>query len=213
MIMAGCLMSLGLATTTAQADNSPLGSTQLYASEESAETCTDPFIENPFMRFGDDRDYVRAPDGSFEDARLSGWQLSGAKRVTEADPVDLGATDGRGMLSMPTGSTAISPTMCVDLNYPTFRVLAKAVRNADSAEFRIEVAYPDADKPAWEELSKFDGKQFTNAGSGWRLTDHMDMKPELGGKAWGYRRVAFRFTALAGNWRLDDLYVDPRRRI
>ncbi len=39
------------------------------------------------------------------------------------------------------------------------------------------------------------------------------MKVDLGGKQAGFRRVAFRFTALSGNWRLDDLYVDPRRRI
>ena len=83
----------------------------------------------------------------------------------------------------------------------------------DSSEFRIEVVYPDSKKREWEELSKFDGKQFQNAGSGWRLTSDMDMKPDLGGKTAGFRRVAFRFTALSGNWRVDDLYVDPRRRI
>jgi hypothetical protein len=117
------------------------------------------------------------------------------------------------MLSLTARATAISPTMCVDLNYPTFRVLTKAVGRTDSSQFKIEVVYPDSAKPTWEELSKFDGKQFTNAGSGWRLTNDMDMKPDLGGKAAGFRRVAFRFTALTGTWRVDDLYVDPRRRI
>ena len=213
LIMAGCLMSLTFATA-AEADTTPLGNTQLLASAASAKTCSAPLIEKPFTRFGDQRDYVMAPDGSFEDAVLSGWQLSGsARRVTEADPVDLGASDGAGMLSLAARATAISPTMCVDLNYPTFRVLTKAVGRADSSEFKIEVVYPDSAKPTWEELSKFDGKQFTNAGLGWRLTNDMDMKADLGGKSAGFRRVAFRFTALTGTWRVDDLYVDPRRRI
>ena len=213
LIIAGGLISLAF-STAAQADSTPLGSTQLFATAESSQTCSTPLIENPFTRFGDRRDYVMAPSGSFESTALSGWQLSAAaRRVTEFDPVDLGANDGSGMLSLPAKATAISPTMCVDLDYPTFRVLTKAVGKPDSSEVKIEVVYPDSKKREWEELSKFDGKQFVNAGSDWRLTSDMDMKPDLGGKTAGFRRVAFRFTALSGNWRVDDLYVDPRRRI
>lgn len=212
LTVAGCCAWLALATA-AQADTTPLGSTQLFASAASINTCSTPLIQNPFVRFRDNRDYVLAPDGSFEDAVLSGWQLAGAKRVTETDPVKLGANDGRGMLAMPARSTAISPTMCVDLDYPTFRLLGKAVRLPDSAAFKIEIVYPDSAKPVWEELTKFDGKQFVYAGSGWLLTSDLDMKPDLGGKTAGFRRVAFRFTALSGEWRIDDLYVDPRRRI
>jgi hypothetical protein len=212
LIVLGCFMSLSFATA-AQADTLPLGSTQLFATAESSQTCSSPRIENPFTRFGDHRNYVMAPSGSFESTKLLGWQLAGsAQRVTEFDPVDLGARDGTGMLALPARASAISPTMCVDLDYPTFRVLTKAVGSIDSSEFKIEITYPDSYKPVWEELSKFDGKQFTNAGSGWRLTNDMDMKPTLGGKTAGFRRVAFRLTALAGNWRVDDLYVDPTRR-
>lgn len=212
LVMVGWLLSL-MCATAAQADAALLGNTQLFASAASTKTCNNPLIENPFERFGDSRDYVMAPDGSFEDSVLSGWQLSAAaRRVTEADPVDLGANDGAGMLALPAKATAISPTMCVDLDYPTFRLLTKAVGRTDSSEFKIEVVYPDSKKPEWNELSKFDGKQFVDAGSGWRLTSDMDMKPDLGGKTAGFRRAAFRFTALAGNWRVDDLYVDPTRR-
>ncbi|MDQ5832915.1 MAG: hypothetical protein M3550_07650 [Actinomycetota bacterium] len=210
LIVAGCLMSLAFATV-AQADTTPLGSTPLFATAESSQTCSAPLIENPFARFGDRRSYVMAPGGSFESTALHGWQLSGsAKRVAEADPVDLGANDGAGMLSLPAKTSAISPTMCVDFSYPTFRLLTKAL---SKGEFKIEITYPDVSRPVWEELKKFDGQQFTNAGSGWRLTDDIDMKVDLGGKTAGFRRVAFRFTALSGNWRVDDLYVDPRRRI
>ena len=143
-----------------------------------------------------------------------GWQLSGgARRVTEPDPVDLGANDGAGMLAFSAQSSAISPTMCVDLNYPVFRLLAKAVRFPNSAQFKIEVIYPDSAKPQWRELTEFDGRQFVYAGSGWLLTSDLDMTPDLGGKTAGFRRAAFRFSSLSGEWRMDDLYVDPSRRI
>ena len=210
LILAGYAVSLAFAAG-AQANTTPLGSTQLLATAASSKTCSTPLIENPFARFGDSRNYVMAPNGSFEDASLSGWQLSGSgRRVTDPDDIDLGANDGAGMLSLPQKATAISPTMCVDLDYPTFRVLTKA---KGQGEFLIEVVYPDSGKPEWVELAKFDGKQFQNVGASWRLTSDMDMKPDLGGSKAGFRRVAFRLTALSGSWNVDDLYVDPRRRI
>jgi hypothetical protein len=76
-----------------------------------------------------------------------------------------GAHDGAGMLAFSAQSSAISPTMCVDLNYPIFRLLAKAVRFPNSAQFKIEVIYPDCAKPQWRELTEFDGRQFVYAGS------------------------------------------------
>jgi hypothetical protein len=101
----------------------------------------------------------------------------------------------------------------VDLNYPSFRLLTKAVRFPSSAEFKIEIIYPDTPKPEWRELTEFDGRQFVYAGSGWLLTSDLDMAPALGGKSAGLRRAAFRFSSLSGEWRMDDLYVDPSRRI
>jgi hypothetical protein len=212
--LSAALLALSLAVATgAAADTIPLGATILGSSAASEQTCSAPLIERPFVRFGDRREYVMAPDGSFEGAALPGWGLArGATRVTEPDPVDLGASDGAGLLALPKGASAISPVMCVDLDYPTFRLLTKAVTGKDSAELKIEIVYPDAPAPQWVELAKFDGYQFTPAGAGWRLTSDMDMKPDLGGNAFGFRRVAFRFTALSGGWRIDDLYVDPRRR-
>ena len=210
LTMGGCLAALAFATTV-QADTTPLGSTSIFSTEESNLTCSKPLAEKPFAKFGDKRYYVMAPSGSFENSAVSGWQLSGgAKRVSEADPVDLGANDGAGLLALPKGAKAISPTMCVDFDYPSFRLLSKAL---NKGELKIEITYPDVNKPVWEELKKYDGDQFQNAGSGWKLTDDIDMKIDLGGKQDGYRKVAFRFTALSGNWRMDDLYVDPRRRI
>jgi hypothetical protein len=187
LMMAGSVASLGIAAS-AQADTLPFG-------------------RHAAFRY----DGVEPDVHGAEGRDVSGWQLSGAaKRVAEADPVDLGADDGADVLSLPAKTSAISPTMCVDFGYPTFRLLSKALSNG---ELKIEVTYPDVGRPVWEELKKFDGRQFTNAGSGWRVTDDIDMKVDLGGKQAGFRRVAFRFTALSGNWRLDDLYVDPRRPI
>ncbi len=101
--------------------------------------------------------------------------------------------------------------MCVDLNYPLFRFTSQAVTTPDKAEIQVEVVYPNAAKPAFEELKKFDGKQGAFKYSKWNVSDEIDLKPDLGGSQWGGRLAALRITALSGTWRIDDVYVDPRR--
>src|SRR5262245_63198554 len=86
---------------------------QLMQTAASAETCNSPVMQQAFAGFGDARDYVLAPDGSFEASGLPGWQpANGAKRVVDADPVRVGARDGSGMLALPQGASVVSPAMC-----------------------------------------------------------------------------------------------------
>ena len=51
---------------------------------------------------------------------------------------------------------------------------------------------------------------------GWRLSDPIDLKPELGGMQPGARQAALRFTVVDADdgesFLLDDVYVDPMRR-
>ena len=47
----------------------------------SRATCEAPLIEQPFLSFKDDRDYVLAPGGAFEDGSLAGWSLEGGAGV------------------------------------------------------------------------------------------------------------------------------------
>ena len=97
-----------------------------------------------------------------------------------------------------------------------FRFYSKAMGAAADAKINIEVVYPDVARPVFEEVKAFDGKQGTSAGSGWRLSDDVDLKPDLGGKSNATRRVALRFTSIGsrsgGDLRVDDIYIDPHRR-
>jgi hypothetical protein len=138
---------------------------------------------------------------------------AGGRRVADFDPVDLGTNDGTGMLALPRGASIVSPVMCVDLNYPTGRFLAKAVGNPYTSQLRVEVIYPDAPiRPVWEQRAAFNGVLGLNAGSGWRLTPDVNLRPMDGGRATGMRPIAYRFTAVSGDWRIDDVYIDPRCR-
>jgi hypothetical protein len=207
---------------TAHASSTPLGATQIIETAESSKACTDPLIVNPFTKFGDYLDYVLAPDGSFE-GNVAGWQLAGGAKIV--------ATDKGRSLQLPKGSTAVTPSMCLDLNFPEFRMYHKVVKpktgllgglfglvlgDPDAARVKVEVVYHEIANPVWTEMTQFDGDKGVSAGNGWRLGDSIDLKPDLGGSEPGARQAALRFTVVRAATNesvlLDDVYVDPMRR-
>jgi hypothetical protein len=178
----------------------------------SQATCSDPQLEQPFTAFKDSRDYFLAPGGSFEDSS-AGWQLDeGASVVAENEPFGVHGLGDNYSLHLPAGASAISPTMCVDLYYPTMRFVSIQQTDKD-AELDVEVVYPNAtqgDGSKWHKTTSLKAK----GRDGWRVTKDVDLHPDRGGKKAGWRLVALRFTADGdqGSWLIDNIYVDPRMR-
>jgi len=86
-------------------------------------SCASSATSQAFSQWGDSNDYELAPGGNFASAN-SGWTLTGgAKIVTTQVPFDIGGAKTVGALYMPPGSTAQSPTMCVNPADPTYRFL------------------------------------------------------------------------------------------
>ncbi len=176
---------------------------------ETQQSCTAPQLSQAFSAFGDARDYVLAPGGTFESKSLDGWQVQRAKSDSDGSPLEVGSEDNERSLKIPAGGSATSPAMCVDLHYPTFRVMARA---AKEGSLKVDVIYPDSTDPVFHEV----GSLVANRTGGWQPTADMPVFPERGGEAPGMRRVALRFTSVAvdgaaGDCMIDDLYVDPRR--
>jgi hypothetical protein len=200
-LLAALAVSLSFASTAFAADSDDEVTVEQTAA--TTKTCTDPVIVNPFATFGDMRDYVLAPFGDFEHAQLDGWTFEGgAGRMMDED--------GNGALALPAGSTATSPAMCIDLNYPSARFMLRNL--LDDGELEIQVMYVDhekAYKPKTVQKLKANGH-----GHGYGLTKDMKIDPQRGGKEAGWRRIAFRFVADKdkGDFRVDNFYVDPRLR-
>lgn len=179
----------------------------------TSETCSDPTLEQPFSALGDSRDYVLAPGGDFADPAAPGWSLEGgAVVVSSTDPFELGAGGDSYSLSLPTGASATSPLMCVDLRFPTMRFLGAqtALRDGD---LDVEVLYPEAEdvhKRTWHKSTSLKSKST----DGWRVTKDIKLQPDLASKRAGWRMVALRFSAEddRGSWLVDDVYVDPRMK-
>jgi hypothetical protein len=186
-------------------DDDPAGGLQTTVA--TTMTCLDPLIEHPFAAFGDGLDYVLAPNGSFEST--NGWELTGGAAATPGnDPFQLQGGEDGNVLSMPAGSTATSPLMCVDPSYPTFRFAERQLGRKGA--LRIEVSYPFADNDSFRKADSV-----RQAGTnGWTITDPLDLRPARGGDGPGWRPMAIRFIARdggsSGGFELDDVFVDPR---
>ena len=201
------LAALGLLAFTGTAS-----AKEAHTTSESRATCVAPLIEQPFLSFDDERDYVLAPGGSFEDSSPAGWSLEGGAVVAAGnEPFNLRGLSDNNSLVLPAGASATSPTMCVDLNWPTLRFVASQTGEKD-AELEVEVLYPEADEKhaTWHGAKKFKAKRK----DGWRLTEDVKLSPDRGGKFAGGRPVALRFTNTSdqGSWQIDNVYIDPRCR-
>jgi len=166
--------------------------------------CSAPTLLQPFASWKDSRHYVLVPNGDFNDQTGGGWQLAGVARILDDAQAD--GTDGS-VLDLPSGAVAVSPTMCVDLDYPTARArIRKVVGDGDVA---VSVMY-DAGKTA--QVPRSIGHAHGDKEGAWGLSGDLKIQPQLAGKKAGWRRVAFVLTAggKSSDFRLDDFYVDPR---
>jgi hypothetical protein len=172
----------------------------------SATSCDDQTFEQPFLPWADVASYVLAPSGTFEQG-AGGWKLSGGASVTSGnESFYVHAAGESSSLSLPSGSAATSPSMCVGIEHPTLRLFARN-RGSLLSKVGVEVLFEDATGgvhalPIGQLVS----------GSQWQPTVAMpivvNLLPLLPGE---HTAVAFRFTATGGDWTIDDVYVDPYR--
>ena len=86
--------------------------------------CQSTSTTKAFQAFGDSNDYSLVPNGGFELGAV-GWSLTGARVTAGNESWSVrGANDSRS-LAIDAGGTAVSPTVCVDLNPPTIRLFTR----------------------------------------------------------------------------------------
>ena len=175
---------------------------------ESAQSCDDGAITQPFQRFGDQANYKLLPGGSFE-AGTDAWQLSGgAKIVSGNETYKVGGATHSSSLQLPSGSAAVSPFTCVGLSEPSLRLFAK--RNSallglvSTLNVQIQVK-TSLGLSVWLPVLPGD-----LGGSSWHPTASMPLIANILPLSQSDKTpVRFRFTPLLGSWQIDDVYVDP----
>jgi hypothetical protein len=180
--------ALAATTVTAPAAAAPL------------QSCASPELFQPFAALKDKRYYTLAPGGDF--AGDGGWQLSGGAQVLETTQPD-GSTGG--VLDMPSKSQAVSPIMCVSVDYPEARLAVRNVIGGDGVFFYVSY-YKGG---VWS--SPHNTGQFHSGHGAWAVSNPMNLQPT---KMSGWQQV--RFVLVAGGntsrFQVDDFWVDPRIR-
>ena len=174
--------------------------------------CTaDNALSKPLTRFGDFADYALAPGGNFESG-AAGWLLTGdAKVVAGNEPAYVGAATDRSSLALPFGSTATSPTMCIDGTYPHLQgVRSEHGRTQLDAQGRGPV-------PGWQGQGRRLGlghhRREHHGLAALEAAEHQCDVQHRGRRRGGARRLPLHPVGLqAANWQIDDVYVDPYAR-
>jgi hypothetical protein len=175
----------------------------------SAQACSYSGAEQVFGPWGDQSNYVLAPDGGFE-AGGSGWQLNRGATVVEGnESYFLNNTGDSKSLSLPAGSSAVSPPVCMALDTPSFRLVARNSGNP-SSQLRVEAVY----KLLGLIRTKTAGT--LRATSTWGPTQSVSTVLTLSTILGTLipSAIEIRFTPLdsSGRWQIDDIYIDPFRR-
>jgi hypothetical protein len=175
----------------------------------SAQACSYPGAEQVFRPWGDQNSYVLAPDGGFESG-ASGWSLNGgAKTVAGNESYYLNDAGDSRSLSLPAGSSATSPPVCMSLDTPIFRFLARNTGDP-SSRLRVDATYKLLG------LVQTKVGATISAGSSWAPSQQVSTVLGLSTIVGTLipSAVQVRFTPLdnKGQWQVDDFYVDPFAR-
>jgi hypothetical protein len=156
--------------------------------------CNSSALSHPFARWGDPAPYELAPGGDFENS--SGWALSGgAHLVPGSEPYAVTGSLGSSSLDLPAGSSAQSPTTCVDAAYPSVRFFI-----AGTGLVAVSLVVGNIEIPAGVAI----------ATSWWQPTPVMlTTSAVVAALSGGVAQVSLQIRALAGNPRVDDVYIDP----
>jgi hypothetical protein len=169
--------------------------------------CPDPTTK-AFAQWGDQATYALAPDGGFEHG-ATGWTLSGGARVVAGSEPFAVSGPGSSALSLPAGSSAMSPPMCIGLLSTQMRLFTASAAGT-SARLRVQVVYNSGAGALIGGLGSTLGIADVGtlaSGQAWQPSAPVAM---LGGAVpLLTQSVQFRFTPIGGGWRIDDVYLDP----
>jgi hypothetical protein len=165
--------------------------------------CPGQSFSQPFEALKDSN-YYTLVEGSEFNGPNEGWELNNGASIVEGSRPD-GSSGG--VLDLPSGSYAVSPAVCVTLQYPTARAYVEDVQGGGGVI--VGVYYAGGKSGATgQPVGQLNAKQ----GKGWELSNPFNVKPQLGGSEEGVREVRFIYANATKNsdFHLSGLYVDPR---
>jgi hypothetical protein len=166
--------------------------------------CEGQTFSQSFAGQGDSNYYTLVQGGEFNNPS-EGWELfNGATIVQSARPSKVIG----GVLDLRSGSVAISPPVCVTLQYPAARVWVRDVRGGEGVA--VSVVYLSARTATMPQgVGELHGVQ-----GEWALSNPISVQPQIAGATESAREARFVFAGAgrASEYQLSGLWVDPRMR-
>ncbi len=181
----------------------------LAVSAAGAQACSYSGAGPVFAPWGDQHSYALAPDGGFEGGG-AGWSLRGGAQVIAGNESYYlnSAADSRS-LALPAGSSASSPPICMSIDTPSFRLLARNGGDP-SSRLRVEAVYRLLG------LVRTNVVNTVSAGQAWQPSQSMSVVLGLSTIVGTVlpSSIEVRVTPLdtKGQWQVDDFYIDPFAR-
>jgi hypothetical protein len=168
----------------------------------STAECGSPLLSQHFLPANDPNWYAPVPGQDEEGFDAEGWTLSGGAGVVST-------TNAKGQqidaLNLPSGSKAISPTVCVTRDYPRARMLVRDLVGSEGVYFYVSYAGTSTwNKP------KNTG-QVHGTGTAWTLADPINLQP-YGVEGWQLVKFTFIPGGKSSLFQIYDFWVDPFAR-
>lgn len=165
------------------------------AARAASDPCSLSTLSQPFLPWLDAGRYELLPGGDFEKAT---WSFaSGAQRVRGSEPYAATGKLGGWSLSLPAGSSARSPSVCVAGSEPTIRFFI-----AGSGTIQVEFVYGGTVIPSGD----------ISGADGWAPTPIVLTGSAIMAPIAGTAEVSVKLTALSGDAQVDDVFIDPWNR-
>jgi len=185
---------------------------QAGTSQAAGGTCPSAVIEHPFAL--DPFSYKLVPGGTFENG-APGWQLNGGAQIVSGNSTFYAHGAGEThSLYLPSGSSAVTPPVCVSLLDSVVRLYAQNRGMFLLSNLQVNVIY----KTALGLTVEHPVLGLGIGGSAWMPTLPMPLLADLTGALaldGVTTNVQFRFRplGLGASYRIDDVYVDPFKYI
>jgi hypothetical protein len=201
------LVTAAVTLTTALAPGS--ASAGVLVNTESAKNCTTQVLEQPFKRWLDYFNYTLVPGGNFESGAPA-WTLSKAKVVSGNETFYVRSKRDARSLSLGASGVATSRPVCVGIYHPTLRFFARN-RGLPTSALTVEVLF----ETSLGQVLSLPIGVVPGLTPTWQPTLPYlvvaNLLPLLPNER---TAIAFRFraTGIGGDWQIDDVFVDPRKR-
>lgn len=161
-----------------------------------------------FSPWGDSNYYLPAPNGGFESGSY-GWSLSGGAAVGGGNEPFL--STGSHSLNLPSGSSALSPQICLGTQQLYIRMFGKDQNGSDNG-LRVRVYWYGL----LNQLLGYSDYAVFPGGGGWSPTGQVDSSggllaplPVVALLCSSSARIQITPLGSGSHWQVDDVYIDP----